>query len=170
MQRELLKKPGSSGCAVRTGANQAIEAMGGTVLRHELWLPAASREDDDPTNDDVPTQFASTPIPTTKISHGYDLGFCSFRIEGIEPLEELALAWPRLEAGDGVTMDLVLNCVTEFQGGGDYVIARFVSTVENAPIAFDVKIDCPNGVPNYDSDTMECRATIELLSDGLAVR
>ena len=25
------------------------------------------------------TQFASTPIPTTKISHGHDLGFCSFR-------------------------------------------------------------------------------------------
>lgn len=91
-------------------------------------------------------------------------------LQRAEPLEELALAWPRLEAGDGVTMDLVLNCVTEFQGGGDYVIARFVSTVENAPIAFDVKIDCPNGVPNYDSDTMECRATIELLSDGLAVR
>lgn len=53
MQRELLKKPGGLD-ALSERANQAIEAMGGTVLRHELWLPAASREDDDPTNDDVP--------------------------------------------------------------------------------------------------------------------
>lgn len=50
---ELLKKPGGLD-ALSERANQAIEAMGGTVLRHELWLPAASREDDDPTNDDVP--------------------------------------------------------------------------------------------------------------------
>ena len=50
---ELLNEPGSLD-ALSERANQAIEAMGGTVLRHELWLPAASREDDDPTNDDVP--------------------------------------------------------------------------------------------------------------------
>ena len=49
----LLKQPGGLD-ALSERANQAIEAMGGTVLRHELWLPAASREDDDPTNDDVP--------------------------------------------------------------------------------------------------------------------
>ena len=35
-------------------ANRAIEAMGGTVLRHELWLPAEAHEDDDPLNDDMP--------------------------------------------------------------------------------------------------------------------
>lgn len=50
---QLLNEPGSLD-ALSERANQAIEAMGGTVLRHELWLPAASREDDDPTNDDVP--------------------------------------------------------------------------------------------------------------------
>lgn len=50
---ELLNEPGSLD-TLSERANQAIEAMGGTVLRHELWLPAASREDDDPTNDDVP--------------------------------------------------------------------------------------------------------------------
>ena len=50
---ELLNEPGSLD-ALTERANQAIEAMGGIVLRHELWLPAASREDDDPTNDDVP--------------------------------------------------------------------------------------------------------------------
>lgn len=50
---ELLNEPGSLD-ALSERANQAIEAMGGIVLRHELWLPAASREDDDPTNDDVP--------------------------------------------------------------------------------------------------------------------
>ena len=50
---ELLTEPGSLD-ALSERANQAIEAMGGIVLRHELWLPAASREDDDPTNDDVP--------------------------------------------------------------------------------------------------------------------
>ena len=50
---ELLNEPGSLD-ALSERANQAIEAMGGIVLRHELWLPAARREDDDPTNDDVP--------------------------------------------------------------------------------------------------------------------
>ena len=50
---ELLNEPGSLD-ALSERANQAIEAMGGIVLCHELWLPAASREDDDPTNDDVP--------------------------------------------------------------------------------------------------------------------
>ena len=50
---ELLNEPGSLD-ALSERANQAIEAMGGIVLRHELWLPAASHEDDDPTNDDVP--------------------------------------------------------------------------------------------------------------------
>ena len=50
---ELLNEPGSLD-ALSERANQAIEAMGGIVLRHELWLPAASREDDDPANDDVP--------------------------------------------------------------------------------------------------------------------
>lgn len=50
---ELLNEPGNLD-ALSERANQAIEAMGGTVLRHELWLPAASREDDDPTNDDMP--------------------------------------------------------------------------------------------------------------------
>ena len=50
---ELLNEPGSLD-ALSERANQAIEAMGGIVLRHELWLPAASREDDDPTKDDVP--------------------------------------------------------------------------------------------------------------------
>ena len=50
---ELLNEPGSLD-ELSERANQAIEAMGGIVLRHELWLPAASREDDDPTNDDVP--------------------------------------------------------------------------------------------------------------------
>ena len=50
---ELLNEPGSLD-ALSERANQAIEAMGGIVLRHELWLHAASREDDDPTNDDVP--------------------------------------------------------------------------------------------------------------------
>lgn len=50
---ELLNEPGSLD-ALSERANQAIEAMVGIVLRHELWLPAASREDDDPTNDDVP--------------------------------------------------------------------------------------------------------------------
>lgn len=50
---ELLNESGSLD-ALSERANQAIEAMGGIVLRHELWLPAASREDDDPTNDDVP--------------------------------------------------------------------------------------------------------------------
>ena len=50
---ELLNEPGSLD-ALSERANQAIEAMGGIVLRHELWLPAASREDDDPTDDDVP--------------------------------------------------------------------------------------------------------------------
>ena len=50
---ELLNEPGSLD-ALSERANQAIEAMGGIVLRHELRLPAASREDDDPTNDDVP--------------------------------------------------------------------------------------------------------------------
>lgn len=50
---ELLNEPGSLD-ALSERANQAIEAMGGTVLRHELWLPAASREDDDPLNDDMP--------------------------------------------------------------------------------------------------------------------
>lgn len=50
---ELLNEPGSLD-AFSERANQAIEAMGGIVLRHELWLPAASREDDDPTNDDIP--------------------------------------------------------------------------------------------------------------------
>lgn len=50
---ELLNEPGSLD-ALSERANQAIEAMGSIVLRHELWLPAASREDDDPTNDDVP--------------------------------------------------------------------------------------------------------------------
>ena len=50
---ELLNEPGSLD-ALSERATQAIEAMGGIVLRHELWLPAASREDDDPTNDDVP--------------------------------------------------------------------------------------------------------------------
>ena len=50
---ELLNEPGSLD-ALSERANQAIEAMGGIVLRYELWLPAASREDDDPTNDDVP--------------------------------------------------------------------------------------------------------------------
>lgn len=50
---ELLNEPGSLD-ALSERANQAIEAMGGIVLRHELWLPAASCEDDDPTNDDVP--------------------------------------------------------------------------------------------------------------------
>lgn len=50
---ELLNEPGSLD-ALSERANQAIEAMGGIVLRHELWLPAASREDDDPTNDDMP--------------------------------------------------------------------------------------------------------------------
>ena len=50
---ELLNEPGSLD-ALSERANQAIEAMGGIVLRHELWLPPASREDDDPTNDDVP--------------------------------------------------------------------------------------------------------------------
>ena len=39
---ELLKKPGGLD-ALSERANQAIEAMGGTVLRHELWLPAARR-------------------------------------------------------------------------------------------------------------------------------
>ncbi len=75
---ELLNEPGSLD-TLSERANQAIEAMGGTVLRHELWLAAASREDDDPSMTICLTQFASTPIPTTKISHGYDLGFCSFR-------------------------------------------------------------------------------------------
>ena len=50
---ELLNEPGSLD-TLSERANQAIEAMGGTVLRHELWLAAASREDDDPTNDDIP--------------------------------------------------------------------------------------------------------------------
>lgn len=50
---ELLNEPGSLD-ALSERANQAIEAVGGTVLRHELWLPAASREDDDPLNDDMP--------------------------------------------------------------------------------------------------------------------
>ena len=50
---ELLNEPGNLD-ALSERANQAIEAMGGTVLSHELWLPAASREDDDPTNDDMP--------------------------------------------------------------------------------------------------------------------
>ena len=50
---ELLNEPGSLD-ALSERANQAIEAMGGVVLRHEVWRPAASREDDDPTNDDVP--------------------------------------------------------------------------------------------------------------------
>lgn len=50
---ELLNEPGSLD-ALSERANQAIEAMGGTVLRHELWLAAASREDDDPLNDDMP--------------------------------------------------------------------------------------------------------------------
>lgn len=50
---ELLNEPGSLD-ALSERANQAIEAMGGIVLRHELRLPAASREDDDPTNDDIP--------------------------------------------------------------------------------------------------------------------
>lgn len=50
---ELLNEPGSLD-ALSERAIQAIEAMGGIVLRHELWLPAASREDDDPTNDDIP--------------------------------------------------------------------------------------------------------------------
>lgn len=50
---ELLNEPGSLD-ALSERANQAIEAMGGIVLRHELWLPGASREDDDPTNDDIP--------------------------------------------------------------------------------------------------------------------
>lgn len=50
---ELLNEPGSLD-TLSERANQAIEAMGGIMLRHELWLPAASREDDDPTNDDVP--------------------------------------------------------------------------------------------------------------------
>lgn len=50
---ELLNEPGSLD-ALSERANQAIETMGSTVLRHELWLPAASREDDDPFNDDVP--------------------------------------------------------------------------------------------------------------------
>ena len=49
---ELLNEPGSLD-ALSERANQAIEAMGGIVLRHELWLPAASREDDDPTNDEA---------------------------------------------------------------------------------------------------------------------
>ncbi len=44
---ELLNEPGSLD-ALSERANQAIEAMGGTVLRHKLWLAAASREDDDP--------------------------------------------------------------------------------------------------------------------------
>lgn len=35
---ELLNEPGSLD-ALSERANQAIEAMGGTVLRHELWLP-----------------------------------------------------------------------------------------------------------------------------------
>lgn len=50
---ELLNEPGSLD-ALSERANQAIEAMGGIVLRRELWLPGASREDDDPTNDDIP--------------------------------------------------------------------------------------------------------------------
>ena len=50
---ELLNEPGSLD-TLSERANQAIEAMGGTVLRHELWLAAASREDDDPLNDDMP--------------------------------------------------------------------------------------------------------------------
>lgn len=50
---ELLNEPGNLD-ALSERANQAIEAMGGTVLRHELWIPAASREDDDPLNDDMP--------------------------------------------------------------------------------------------------------------------
>lgn len=50
---ELLNEPGSLD-ALSERANQAIEAMGGIVLRHELWLAAASREDDDPLNDDMP--------------------------------------------------------------------------------------------------------------------
>ena len=50
---ELLNEPGSLD-ALSERANQAIEAMGGIVLRHELWLPASSREDDDPLNDDMP--------------------------------------------------------------------------------------------------------------------
>ena len=50
---ELLNEPGSLD-ALSERANQAIEAMGGIVLRPVLCLPAASREDDDPTNDDVP--------------------------------------------------------------------------------------------------------------------
>ena len=50
---ELLNEPGSLD-ALSERANQAIEAVGSTVLRHELWLPAASREDDDPLNDDMP--------------------------------------------------------------------------------------------------------------------
>ena len=52
------------------------------MLRHELWLAAASREDDDPSMTICLTQFASTPIPTTKISHGYDLGFAVSEVEG----------------------------------------------------------------------------------------
>ena len=50
---EFLNEPGSLD-ALSERANQAIEAVGGTVLRHELWLPTASREDDDPLNDDMP--------------------------------------------------------------------------------------------------------------------
>lgn len=50
---ELLNEPGSLD-ALSERANQAIEAVGSTVLRHELWLPASSREDDDPLNDDMP--------------------------------------------------------------------------------------------------------------------
>lgn len=50
---EFLNEPGSLD-ALSERANQAIEAVGGTVLRHELWLPTASREDDDLLNDDMP--------------------------------------------------------------------------------------------------------------------
>lgn len=50
---ELLNEPGSLD-VLSERANQAIETMSGIVLRHELWLPAASREDDDPINDDMP--------------------------------------------------------------------------------------------------------------------
>lgn len=50
---EFFGKPGSLD-TLSEQANQAIEAMGGTVLRHELWLPAEAREDDDPLNDDMP--------------------------------------------------------------------------------------------------------------------
>lgn len=49
----LLGKPGSLE-ALSEKANRAIEEAGGTVLRHELWIPDLAKSDEDPTNDDMP--------------------------------------------------------------------------------------------------------------------